>query len=212
MADYEISRPAGVCSVSGRTFEPGESFYSEVRETPGGYERRDVSESCWEGTSEQAVCHFKAQLPKKEKPQRTFVDDTILLDLFRRLEKTDDDHKLRFRFVLSLILMRKRLLKYSSTIREEGREFWVMRLMRDKRDHRVFHPSMNDQEIEALTKELGAILYGATEGATLEEEVVASENATEDSSANDGAADGECTPDVSKSPDAVSDSQCEASP
>ncbi len=210
MADYEISRPAGVCSVSGRTFEPGESFYSEVRETPKGFERRDISESCWEGPSEEAVCHFKAQLPKKDTPQRTFVDDSILLDLFRRLAETDDEHKLRFRFVLSLILMRKRLLKYSSTVREDGKEFWVMRLMRDKRDHRVFHPSMNDQEIEALTKELGAILHGTAADESLEDEVVASENATEDRGDRDTEHGGVSA--GSESPDAVSEPECEASP
>ncbi|MFH1419707.1 MAG: hypothetical protein ABII12_15655 [Planctomycetota bacterium] len=194
MADYEISRPVGQCSVSGRAFEPGESFYSVVYETPGGYERRDVSESCWEGPPEEAVCHFRAQLPKKEKPQRTFVDDGILLDSFCRLANTDDDHKLRFRFVLSLILMRKRLLKYDSTLREDGREIWVMRLMRDKSLHRVFHPSMNDQEIEVLTKELGAILHGAAGGEPLADE----------SMAGDGAADGE----GAESPSAASDSEC----
>jgi hypothetical protein len=158
MTDYEIARPVGRCSVSGREFVEGETFHTVLFETPQGYERRDISEQCWQGPPPEAVCHFKAQLPKKEKPRKTFVNDELLLDFFRRLADSEDAAKLRFRFVLSLILMRKRLLKYEQTLRQEDGEFWEMRLTRDKSTHRVFHPPLGDAEIEELTRELGALL------------------------------------------------------
>lgn len=160
MTEYEIAKTSGRCSVSGRPFAEDESFYSALFETPQGYERRDIAEECWQGPPAEAVCYFKAQLPRKEKPRKTFVDDELLVDFFRRLTDSEDAHKLRFRFVLSLILLRKRVLKYERTLRADGGEFWEMRLVKDKTVHRVFHPSMNDAEIEGLTRELGAILQG----------------------------------------------------
>jgi hypothetical protein len=129
-----------------------------ILETPSGFERRDISEECWEGPPPEAMCHFKTQLAKKEKARRTFVDDDVLISFFLRLAETDEPRKLRFRFVLSLILLRKRLLKYQGTSREEGGEYWEMKLMRDKSLHKVFNPSLNEAEIEELTGELGAIL------------------------------------------------------
>lgn len=160
MTEYEISKTRGQCSVSGRVFAEDESFYTVLLETPQGYERRDIAPECWSGPPEGAVCHFKARLPEKTQPCKTIVDDAVLVDFFRRFEKTEDEHKLRFRFVLSLVLLRKRLLKYERTDRMPAGEFWEMRLTQDKSVHRVFHPPMNEQEIDALTRELGAVLDG----------------------------------------------------
>jgi hypothetical protein len=175
MGEYEISRTTGRCSVSGRVFTEGETFHTVLFETPHGYERRDFSEECWQGPPPDSLCHFLAQLPKKEKPHKTFVDDEVLLDFFRRMGDSQDTHKLRFRFVLSLILMRKRLLKYERTIRQEGSEVWEMRLVRDKSSHRVLHPTMNDAEIEELTRELGTILQGGQATGDVAEDVGAAE-------------------------------------
>lgn len=160
MSEFEVTRTTGQCSVSGRAFQEGEEFYSVVVETPEGFQRRDISVGCWEGPPEDVVCHFKTRLPLKEQPSRTFVDDEVLINFFLRLADSEEPLKERFRFVLSLILMRKRLLKYGRTIRRDGREYWEMRMMRDKSLHQVFNPSMNDAEIEGVTGELGAILHG----------------------------------------------------
>ncbi len=83
-----------------------------------------------------------------------------MINFFLRLADSEEPLKERFRFVLSLILMRKRLLKYGRTIRRDGREYWEMRMVRDKSVHLVLNPSMNDAEIEEVTGELGAILHG----------------------------------------------------
>lgn len=160
MTDFEVSRPAGQCSATGRTFVEGESFYSALFAVGESFERKDYCEDQWAGPPEGALCFFKTRMPRKEEPKRTFVDDDLLINFFTRLADSDDASKLRFRFVLSLILLRKRLLKYDRTIREGDVEHWEMRLMRDKSAHKVLNPRLNDDEIEDLTGQLGAILAG----------------------------------------------------
>jgi hypothetical protein len=160
MTDFEVSRAAGQCGTCGRAFTEGEEFISVVLEVKEGFERRDVCAGCWKEPPPEAVCFFKTRLAKKEKAKRTFVDDGVLVDFFLRLADAEEPHKQRFRFVLSLILLRKRLVKYERTIREELREFWEMRLMRDKTLHKVFNPALADTEIEELTRELSTILQG----------------------------------------------------
>jgi len=188
MTEYQFSRPVGRCHVSGRTIAEGEEFYSALFETPGGLERRDYAIDCWEGPPPGVVCHFKTRLPRKQETRKVFVDDEVLLSFFRQLEGSADVGepvpsdvmgKLRFRFVLALILMRKRLLRYERTIREERGEFWEMRLVRDKTLHRVFNPSLEDAEIQDLTGELSTVLAGfasSTDGA-LEDEGAAADAA-----------------------------------
>ena len=170
MIEFEISRPVGRCSVSGKQFAEGEPFHSALFETPQGFERRDFSEECWQGPPEGALCCFQTRLPKREEKRRTFVDDEALLAFFIRLADCEEEAKQRFRFVLSLILLRKRLLKYERTIREGEREFWEMRLVRDKSLHKVFNPVLADAEIQQLTGELGAILAGGAPGELEDEE------------------------------------------
>ncbi len=164
MVDFEVSRTTGQCGVSGRTFAEGEAFHSVVIETPQGFERRDISEEHWKGPPADAICHFKARVQKREKPRKTFVDDEVLVNLFLRLADNEEPVKVRFRFVLSLILMRKRLLKYARTLRDEGREHWEMRLMSDGSLHSVLNPCLDESEIEDVTEELGAILHGDSGG------------------------------------------------
>lgn len=160
MIDYEVSRPAGTCSVTGRAFDEGEVFFTAIFETPEGFARKDYSTDAWTGPPDGALCHFKTRMPRKAETKKTFVDDDTLINFFQRLADSEDASKLRFRFVLSLILLRKRLLKYEKTIREGGAEYWSMRLMRDKSTHRVYNPVLTDAEIEDLTGQLGSILAG----------------------------------------------------
>ncbi|MCZ6682659.1 MAG: hypothetical protein O7F76_00875 [Planctomycetota bacterium] len=160
MADFEISRPAGKCSLSGRGFNEGEAFYTVLVETASGFERRDVAEECWTGPPENAVCHFKARVPKKTERRKVFVDDEVLVEFFLRLGGTEEPLKQRFRFVLALMLMRKRLLKYEQTLRAEGAEVWRMRLTKDKSVHEVRNPELNEVQIQELSAELSTILAG----------------------------------------------------
>ncbi len=161
MTEYEVSRTTGRCHATGRELLEGESFHSAIFETVEGFERRDFCLDAWQGPPEGAMCHYQTKLPPKEAARKKlFVDDDVLINFFQRMAETTDATKLRFRFVLSLILLRKRHLKYEKTIREEGREFWEMRLMRDKSVQRVFNPSLDEKEIHELTGELSTILAG----------------------------------------------------
>ncbi len=161
MQDYEVSRTIGKCSVSGKTFEEGEEFYSVVLDDKEGLHRCDYSVDAWEGPPEGTLCYCKTALPVKNEQKKTFVDDEVILDFFLRLGGADDRLKQRFRFVLSLILMRKRILKYVKTIRESDREYWEMRLVRDKTRYRVFNPVLDEHEIEDVSVELSTILHGS---------------------------------------------------
>ncbi len=53
MADYEVTKTAGVCSVSGRVFSEGDEFYTVLRETAQGYERQDIAPEFWKGPPEE---------------------------------------------------------------------------------------------------------------------------------------------------------------
>jgi len=160
MSEYDISRATGRCAGCNRPLEVGEAFYSVLLENKEAYLRQDIGLECWQGPPPGAVCHYRTRVPKREEKRKVLVDDTVLVDFFRKLAVSEEAGRERFRFVLSLILLRKRLLKYDQTSREGGREFWHLRLMADKSVHRVANPRLDESQIEGLMVELGSILEG----------------------------------------------------
>jgi hypothetical protein len=55
---------------------------------------------------------WKTTVPIPQQKKKLLVDDAVLVDVFSRMEGKQEPQEIRFRFVLALILMRKRLLKY----------------------------------------------------------------------------------------------------
>ena len=102
-------------------------------------------------------------MPQRKAGKRRFVDDDVLIDFFLRLGEQDEPVKVEFRFVLALVLMRKRLLKYERTIRDEQGELWQMTLMRDRSQQVVRNPQIGEEQITRIAQQLGSIMEGADE-------------------------------------------------
>ena len=160
-SDWEISKTTGKCSVTEREFAEGEHYYAAVFETPEGLERRDCAVEAWTGPPEGCFCYWRARVPVREKkPKVVSIDTETLIHLFLRLEDEESEMRQQFRFVLALLLMRKRLLKFEQTARDDEREYWQMRLVREQSIHRVLNPRLTDEEVDRLSAQLTALLTG----------------------------------------------------
>ncbi len=160
MEQWQVQRGAGKCIGTEKELEPDEEYYAALLETKQGFERQDYSVEYWEENNPQVYCFWKTRVPIKDDKKKLFVDDGILINIFERLADEKEQIKINFRFVLALILMRKRLLKYEDTKRTDDQEIWQMRFVRDKNIHEVINPQLNDQEIEKVSQELSAVLHG----------------------------------------------------
>ena len=157
---YDVPRPAGVCAASGRPIPPGERFVAAVRETPTGLERLDVSPEAWPEFDKADLLGFwHTVMPRPEqKAKKLFVDDDVLCTLFERLADTSEPAKINFRFVLGLILMRKRMVVYETTRSEEGRDVWVVRLKGREDRLDLVDPKLNESQVAEVSQQLGEIL------------------------------------------------------
>ena len=157
---WQVETSTGKCVATGRHLEEGEEFYTVLFEEGETFRRADYSMEGWQGPPEGAYCHFKTRVPIKEKRKKLLVDNEVLIGFFHRLVDETEPVRVQFRFVLALILMRKRLLKYDGSSREDSRETWQMTLTRDHSTHRVVNPHLTDTEIEGVSQQLSAILHG----------------------------------------------------
>jgi hypothetical protein len=160
--DYDIGRPAGRCAECGKELSAGEEYMAAVREAEAGFDRRDVCLSCWGAWErEEAGVYgvWRARVPRADEKKRQFVDDEVIIDFFERLEGTEEPAKLSFRFVLALVLMRKKLLVYDRTRAEaDGREVWLMHLRGQQRQREVVDPHMDDEKIADVSRQLNQIM------------------------------------------------------
>ncbi len=156
---YDVGRPGGVCSVCQEPLPPGTKIMASLRETPVGFARLDISMGCWDKVDRTGLLAFwKTSVPSPEAKKKVFVDDAVLCELFERLKDTTEPAKLNFRFVLGLILMRKRMLVYESSREEDGRDLWTVRLRGKDLMMDLLNPRLDEQQVAEVSQQLGEIL------------------------------------------------------
>ena len=164
MADWEIKKTLGQCAGTGRDLGIEEEYFAALVEGEEGLERRDFSIEYWNEAKPPVYCFWKTKMPNPEVKKKLLVDDEMLMTFFDRLADETDPEKLNFRFVLTLILMRKRKLKYDACENVEGAEVWTLKVTGQDRTAEVVNPHLNEDQIESLSSQMGQILQTDFEG------------------------------------------------
>jgi hypothetical protein len=81
-----------------------------------------------------------------------------LLDCFHRLEGQTDPSKVNFRYVLALLLMRRRRFQFEEARNKAGHEILVLRCGRTGARHEVPNPGLSDDEMAAVQADVFAAL------------------------------------------------------
>ena len=159
MDDWQIKKPLGQCAGTNIVIEPGQDYFAALVNGPEGLERCDYSQQYWNEAKPQVYCYWKSRMPSPEQKKKLFIDNDMLMAFFERLASENDAEKINFRFVITLILMRKRMLKYDSSQIKEGVEVWKLKVTGTGGDIvEVVNPHLNEEQIEQLSSQLGQIL------------------------------------------------------
>ena len=158
MTDYQIQPNSRRCFVSGRELKPGEPFYSVLLEEAGRFVRREYSREAWQGPPPGAFSFWAGKVPAREQDRRPPVDDDMLLDCFSRLEGQTEPARVNFRYVLALLLMRRKRLKFEDARTEDGREILRVRCPQTRSLHEVVNPALTEDEMQAVQDEVLQVL------------------------------------------------------
>ena len=107
--DIRLHRPRGTCAVTGRTFAPGENFFSALVRAPGGLDRLDVAAEAWSGPPEKTLAWWRSAYPAAGSTGPELAPVDVLLDVLEELEGRPADAPLRY--LLALQLLRRRVLR-----------------------------------------------------------------------------------------------------
>ena len=160
--DYDIAKTGGRCVACERELSAGEEFLATVREDGEGLTRHDYCPACAEkrpADEPGVLAAWRTRAPKPQEKKRLFVDDDVLVSFFERLAEAEEEAKVNFRFVLALILMRKKLLVYDRLRKEpDGREVWLMHFRGQEQPHEVLDPKLDDEKIAEVSGRLGEVM------------------------------------------------------
>jgi hypothetical protein len=147
MTDYELGTNTRRCCVTGRELQAGEKYYSILIEDSGKLVRRDYAPDAWKGVPAEAFSFWSGRVPSTSGRRRPQMDDELLFDCFVRLEEQTEPARVRFRYVLSLLLMRRRRLRFEEAAVDGPLEVLVLRCSRTGARHRVINPGLTEEEL-----------------------------------------------------------------
>ncbi|MEM8836274.1 MAG: hypothetical protein AAGD00_10680 [Planctomycetota bacterium] len=160
---YPIGSSRGVCARTGRELAPGERIVAILLETDGdGFERIDIAEEAWDDAATPAgtFAYWRATVPEPRKKQGPVLEKGDLLELFESLEEADQPAQIALRFVISLLLMRKRALQYEGREERDGQTITRYRRARSEPDEplvEVVDPGLDAATFETMAAELEAL-------------------------------------------------------
>jgi hypothetical protein len=161
----EVAAPTRRCHATGRELLPGEGYYSALVETLVGTQRWDFAIEAWTGPPEGTVGYWRTTLPiSTTPPPPREVPTETMLDFFDQLSQQPEklgSRERRLRFVLALLLVRKRALKLHSVRREDSQDFLVVRRPSSKETIDVLDPGLNEAETSEVEKELADWMQSA---------------------------------------------------
>ncbi len=168
-SSYPIGRPTPVCQSTGRELAIGEEAVALLLERVDSEEltRQDYSVEAWESGARpeapwQIFGLWRFRVPDGE--EKESIDHGSLADLFEQLAEQTDPKRVAFRYVIALMLIRKRLLVL------EGSNDGVL-LVRAKSDPpppegpalaEVVDPGLDDDSIDEVAEQLHAVLGGGS--------------------------------------------------
>lgn len=160
--EYEIQRFTRHCAKTERELKPGETFFSILVSEGARVVRQDIAADAWQGPPEGVLGWWKSQVPAQVTNKVHWAPNDVMLDLLERWEHDPAQHDIRY--VLSLLLVRRRVLRLEDTeTNEAGQETSILYCPRREATYRVLTVMPSDERAKAIQDELAELLFAGGE-------------------------------------------------
>ena len=148
-----------VCAKTGLALPPGAGYVGVLVEDGLRIVRRDVALGAWDGEPPaNAIAHWRGVVPKRGKPAKPVMDEAILFDCFDRLAGAIEPAKQNFRYVVALLLLRKKKLKFEDSRRSDGVDVLFVRDTRTGKRAEVIDPQLTEADMDDVQAEVFQVL------------------------------------------------------
>src|SRR5215831_9812478 len=125
--DYHIQPNSRRCAATGREMQPGERYFSALLDENQQLVRKDFCQEAWQGPPAGAFSFWTGRVQAANDRTKPRFDDDLLEDCFQRLEGQTEPARVNFRYVVALLLMRRRRLRFENSVIDAGVEKMMLR-------------------------------------------------------------------------------------
>lgn len=163
--DWTIQGRSDRCTVTGHEFQEGEFFYTLLFRERAGFRREDVSEDAWKerqaaGERQEQPYSFwrtKYEPPAPAAPE-TLAKETAE-DLLRSYMNEQDDKHANARYILALMLERKRQLKQIEAKEDIHGRVLVYEHVKSGEVFVIPDPGLRLDQVQAVQQEVAELLH-----------------------------------------------------
>jgi len=158
MLDFEIQRCTRRCAKTDRELKPGETFYTVLVAEEAEVVRYDYSEEAWDGPPEDVIGWWKSQMAEPNAKKVNWAPNDVMLHYFQQLDGQDDKEDVRY--VLTLLMIRRRILRLEETETDPiGRELMLVFCPRNETEYRVPVMTPSRERAQEIQEELVQLLF-----------------------------------------------------
>lgn len=162
--EWSIQSRSDRCSATGARFQEGEFFYTLLFDEKEGLRREDLSEEAWKARDSSrepfSFWRSKFELPPPHPPEA--LGKQTAEDLLRLYMQEDSPQHTSARYILALMLERKRLLKQVEARRnEQGERTLIYEHPKTGEVFVIPEPSLQLDQMEQVQTEVSALLTRA---------------------------------------------------
>lgn len=174
LLEFELKNCSRTCAATARPLNPGEVYFSVLVTAGHDFARQDFSVDAWQGPPENCIGWWRSRIPTKDDSQPRLAPIDVMLNLFEALE--DRPTELAFRYLLGLLLLRRKVLRRDDSRRDEqDREVLTMHCQRRQKDYDLVVAEPTAEQAAKLQEQMLNLLYGNTEPNTPSQTTVISE-------------------------------------
>jgi hypothetical protein len=159
--EWDIKSRGDRCSVTGREFADGEFFYTALYRDKHGFRREDLSEEAWNQRNDniQPFSFWRSKFEPPAPPPPEALGKETAEDLLRRYMEDDDPNHTSARYLLAVMLERKRILKQTAqTDSEDGGRSLIYEHAKTGEVFVVPDPELQLEQLASVQQQLADLL------------------------------------------------------
>jgi len=153
-----VRRPQDVCALCEEVFVSGQDLVTVLDLEDAGFARRDLHGECFERTEGAPFSVWRWRKARDLRPNARRLDLGFLTEFFKRLDGRDESQARRVHWIVSLLLLRKKIVEeVGRSTGEDGREILHLRIKHTEKVYEVADPALDGDAMLEIEGDLSRI-------------------------------------------------------
>ncbi len=158
--DWNIRKRSSCCSQSGKDFVDGEEFYTLLFNEDEGWRRVDLCQAAWESwdTSNPPFSFWKSIYEAPPPPEQESLPKENAESLLRKFLDDEDSQHANVRYILAVMLERKKTLRHTDTQQLESGPVLIYEHTATGEVFLIPDPQLRLEQISDVQQEVAGLL------------------------------------------------------